>query len=120
MGYLTGKVTPSATFPAGDLRGMFPRFTPEALGANRPVVEPLEQVGRQKGATPGQVALAWLLAMKPWIVPIPGTTNPHHLNENLGAAAVKFTPDELREVRAAVSKIKVQGARAPESALSDQ
>ena len=120
MGYLTGKLTPSTTFPTGDLRAMFPRFTPEALRANRPVVELLERVGRRKEATPGQVALAWLLAKSPLVVPIPGTTNPHHLNENLGAAGVKFTADELREIRAAVSQIKVLGVRTPESALTDQ
>lgn len=118
MGYLTGKVTPSATFPAGDLRGMFPRFTPEALGANRPVVELLERVGRRKGATPGQVALAWLLALKPWIVPIPGTTKLNHLEENLGALKVELTAADVKEIEDGFAKIRVQGARTTEQLLA--
>lgn len=85
-----------------------------------PMLALVREWALRKGVTPVQFSMGWLLAQKPFIVPIPGTTNPHHLNENLGAAAVKFTPDELREIRAAVSKIKVQGARTPESAMSDQ
>jgi len=120
MGYLTGAVNPATTFGAGDLRAMFPRFTAEAMQANRPVVELLQQIGQRRNATPGQVSLAWLLAAKPFIVPIPGTTNPYHLHENLGAAAVQFTADELKEIRAAVSKIQIVGDRKPESTMTDQ
>jgi aryl-alcohol dehydrogenase-like predicted oxidoreductase len=95
-------------------------FTPEALAANMQLLRLVRGWALRKGVTPAQFSLAWLLAQKPFIVPIPGTTNPHHLNENLGAAGVKFTADELREIRAAVSQIKVQGVRTPESALTDQ
>jgi aryl-alcohol dehydrogenase-like predicted oxidoreductase len=118
MGYLTGKLTPSTTFPAGDLRGMFPRFTPEAMSANRPVVELLERVGRRKGATPGQVALAWLIAQKPWVVPIPGTTKPNHLEENLGARNFGLDAADVKEIEDGFKQIRVQGARTTEQLLA--
>jgi aryl-alcohol dehydrogenase-like predicted oxidoreductase len=118
MGYLTGKLTPSTAFPAGDLRAMFPRFTPEALSANQPVVELLERVGKRKGATPGQVALAWLLAQKPWVVPIPGTTKLNHLEENLGALDVKLDAAEVKEIEDGFKQIQVQGARTTEQLLA--
>lgn len=117
MGYLTGAITPSTTFRAGDLRAMFPRFTPEARRANRPVVEMLERVGRRKGATPGQVALAWLLARRPWIVPIPGTTKLDHLEEDLGALKVKLAAADVEEIEDGFAKIRVQGARTTEQLL---
>ncbi|MBD0349624.1 MAG: aldo/keto reductase, partial [Flavisolibacter sp.] len=109
MGYLTGKVGPNTTFAVGDLRNGFPRFTPEAMAANRPVVDLLSDVAKQKNATPGQVALAWLLAKKPFIVPIPGTTNPNHLKENLGAANVSLTANDMKSIEQAFSKIKIHG-----------
>jgi len=97
MGYLTGAVTPSATFdPASDLRVMFPRFTAEARSENRTVVEMLQAVGRRKEATPGQVALAWLFARESWIVPIPGTTRLDHLEENLGALKVQLNAKDVK------------------------
>jgi aryl-alcohol dehydrogenase-like predicted oxidoreductase len=118
MGYLTGKITPSTTFdPVADLRAGFPRFTPEARRANRPVVELLQRVGRRKDATPGQVALAWLLAKKPWIVPIPGTTKLNHLEENLGALKVQLSAEDVKEIDDGFASIQVQGARAPEALL---
>jgi aryl-alcohol dehydrogenase-like predicted oxidoreductase len=92
-----------------------PRFTPEALKANQPVVRLLDGIGRQKGATPAQIALAWLLAQKPWIVPIPGTTKLERLDENIGAAAIELTADDLRHIEAAVSHITVQGDRYPQA-----
>jgi aryl-alcohol dehydrogenase-like predicted oxidoreductase len=120
MGYLTGTITPSTQFdPNSDLRVSysFPRFTLEARQANRPVVDLLQRIADHKGATLGQVALAWLLAQKPWIVPIPGTTRLEHLEENLGALEVELTADDLREIEAGFSKIQVQGPRAPEALL---
>ena len=118
MGYLTGKITPATTFdPVADLRAGFPRFTPEARRANRPVVELLQRVGRRKDATPGQVALAWLLAKKPWIVPIPGTTKLNHLEENLGALKVQLSAEDVKEIDDGFASIQVQGARAPEALL---
>jgi aryl-alcohol dehydrogenase-like predicted oxidoreductase len=119
-GFLTGRFNENSRFEASDRRASVPSFTSEALKANMPVLALAREWARRKNATPAQIALAWLLAQKPWIVPIPGTTNPQHLAENLGAAAVKFTPDELRQIRAEVSKIQVQGVRPPESALKDQ
>ncbi len=118
MGYLTGNLTPTRKFGAGDLRGMFPRFTPEALTANRPIVELLQRVGQRKEATPAQVALAWLLARKPWIVPIPGTTKLNHLQENLGALKVQLTTADLKELEDGFAKIQVQGARTTEQLLA--
>lgn len=118
MGYLTGKVTRNTQFDAKhDLRASarFPRFTPDAIEANRPVVELLARVAARKDATPGQVALAWLLANKPWIVPIPGTTKLKHLEENLGAAAIELSAEDLRELEDDFGKLAVVGARAPEA-----
>jgi aryl-alcohol dehydrogenase-like predicted oxidoreductase len=114
-GFLTGKMDETATFGDNDNRSALPRFTPEALKANRPLVRLLEQIGREKGATPAQIALAWLLAQRPWIVPIPGTTKLHRLDENIGAAAIKLTEEDLGVIEEAVSKISVQGARYPGS-----
>lgn len=119
MGYLTGKISPSTNLDSvSDLRARFPRFTPEARRANRPLVDLLQRVAARKDATPGQVALAWLLAQKPWIVPIPGTTKLEHLEENLGALNVELTADDLSEIEDGFSKIGVQGARAPENLLA--
>jgi len=114
-GFLTGKMDETATFGDNDNRSALPRFTPEALKANQPLVRLLEQIGREKGATPAQIALAWLLAQRPWIVPIPGTTKLHRLDENIGAAAIKLTEEDLGVIEEAVSKISVQGARYPGS-----
>ena len=114
-GFLTGKIDENTKFDAGDLRGStFPRFTPEARKANQVFVDFIREMAQHKGATPAQIALAWLLAQRPWIVPIPGTTKLHRLEENIGAAAVELTPDDLREIDSALSKIPVQGARYPE------
>jgi aryl-alcohol dehydrogenase-like predicted oxidoreductase len=119
-GFLTGIFNENSRFSAPDRRASVPSFTPEALKANLLVLTLVREWARRKNATPAQIALSWLIAQKPWIVPIPGTTNPQHLAENLGAAAVKFTPDELKQMRADLSKIKLQGVRSPESALTDQ
>ena len=113
-GFLTGKMDENTTFDSTDFRNTIPRFTPEAMKANRALVDLLGKVAERKQATPAQIALAWLLAQKPWIVPIPGTTKLHRLEENLGAAAVELTADDLREIETAASKITVQGARYPE------
>ncbi|HEY3799768.1 MAG TPA: aldo/keto reductase [Caulobacteraceae bacterium] len=112
-GYLTGKIDETTTFGGNDNRATLPRFTAEALKANRPVVDLLEDIGRRKGATPAQIALAWLLAKKPWIVPIPGTTKFSRLEENIGAAAVELTPVDLRQIEEATAKITVLGDRYP-------
>ena len=106
--------TRTPKFDSSDFRSTLPRFTPEALKANQALVDLLGSIAERKKATPAQIALAWLLAQKPWIVPIPGTTKLHRLDENLGAAAVELTPDDLREIESAASKITVQGARYPE------
>jgi aryl-alcohol dehydrogenase-like predicted oxidoreductase len=113
-GFLTGKINESTAFDGSDFRNIVPRFAPEARRANQAVVDLLAQVAKRKKATPAQIALAWLLAQKPWIVPIPGTRKLERLDENLGAAAVELTPDELSEIDRAASRIKVQGARYPE------
>jgi len=113
-GFLTGKIEESATFDSSDFRSTLPRFTPEALKANQAVVDLLAAMGQKKKATPAQIALAWLLAQKPWIVPIPGTTKLERLAENLGALQVELTPNDLHEINDAASKIPVQGARYPE------
>jgi aryl-alcohol dehydrogenase-like predicted oxidoreductase len=113
-GFLTGKIDESTTFDGGDFRNVIPRFTPEARKANQAMVDLLAAIGERKQATPAQIALAWLLAQKPWIVPIPGTTKAARLDENLGAVAVELTPDDLREIDSAASQITVQGARYPE------
>jgi len=114
-GFLTGKMNENTRFEGSDIRNIIPRFTPEALEANQALVDLLGKVAEQKKATPAQIALAWLLAQKPWIVPIPGTTKLHRLEENIGAANVELTPDDLREIEGAASKITVQGARYPEA-----
>jgi aryl-alcohol dehydrogenase-like predicted oxidoreductase len=113
-GFLTGAISESTTFDSTDFRNIVPRFTPEARRANQALVDRLGRIAERKKATPAQIALAWLLAQKPWIVPIPGTTKLHRLDENLGAAGVELTPDDLRDIDSAVSKIAVQGARYPE------
>jgi aryl-alcohol dehydrogenase-like predicted oxidoreductase len=113
-GFLTGKMDESTQFDSNDFRMSLPRFTPEAMKANQALVDLLGQVAQRKGATPAQVALAWLLAQKPWIVPIPGTTKLHRLDENLGAAALQLTPEDLAGIDTAAAKITVQGARYPE------
>jgi aryl-alcohol dehydrogenase-like predicted oxidoreductase len=113
-GFLTGKIDENATFDSSDFRSTLPRFTPEARKANQALVDLLGNIAERKNATPAQIALAWLLAQKPWMVPIPGTTKLHRLDENLGAAAVELTADDLREIETAASKITVQGARYPE------
>jgi len=113
-GFLTGKIDENTKFDATDFRVNLPRFTPEARKANQTLVELLGSVGAKKKATPAQIALAWLLAQKPWIVPIPGTTKLHRLEENIGAASVELTAADLREIESAASKIPVQGERYPE------
>jgi aryl-alcohol dehydrogenase-like predicted oxidoreductase len=113
-GFLTGKMDENTQFDSSDFRNSLPRFTPEARKANQVLVDLLGQVAQQKGATPAQVALAWLLAQKPWIVPIPGTTKLGRLDENLGAAALELRADDLAGIDRAASNIKVQGARYPE------
>ena len=113
-GYLTGKIDGNTTFDSTDFRSTLPRFTPEALKANQVLIELLGSIANRKKATPAQIALAWLLAQKPWIVPIPGTTKLHRLDENIGAVSVELTPEDLRSIDAAASKITVQGARYPE------
>jgi aryl-alcohol dehydrogenase-like predicted oxidoreductase len=113
-GFLTGAINETTTFDSTDFRNIVPRFTPEARKANQTLVELLVRIARLKKATSAQIALAWLLAQKPWIVPIPGTTKLHRLEENIGAADVKLTFDDLRDIAKAVSKVTVQGARYPE------
>jgi len=113
-GFLTGKIDENTTFDSADFRNVVPRFTPEARKANLAMVDLLRTIGERKKATPAQIALAWLLAQKPWIVPIPGTTKPGRLEENVGAAAVELTADDLREIESAATKITVQGDRYPE------
>jgi aryl-alcohol dehydrogenase-like predicted oxidoreductase len=113
-GFLTGKMNENTTFDSSDFRKTLPRFTPEARKANQALVDLLGKIGKRKKATPAQIALAWLLAQKPWIVPIPGTTKLHRLEENIGAAAIELTSEDLREIESAASKIAVQGARYPE------
>jgi len=116
-GFLTGKIDTNTTFNPTDFRNISPRFTPEARAANQAVVDLLRKIADQKGGTPAQVALAWLLAQKPWIVPIPGTTKIHRLEENLGAVNIQVTADDLQEINSAAAKIEVQGARLPEVVL---
>jgi len=113
-GFLTGKIDENTTFDSSDFRNKVPRFTPDARKANQTLVELLRSIGERKRATPAQIALAWLLAQRPWIVPIPGTTKLHRLEENVGAASVDLTADDLREIDSAASEIEVQGARYPE------
>ena len=117
QGFLTGKIDASTKFVSTDFRSAFPRFTGDARKANQAVVDLLNQIAEKKAATPAQIALAWLLAKKPWIVPIPGTTKIHRLEENIGSASVDLTSDDLDEINAAASKIPIQGERLPESIL---
>jgi aryl-alcohol dehydrogenase-like predicted oxidoreductase len=112
-GYLAGSINETTQFTGNDNRGSLPRFAPEARRANRPIVTLLEDMGRRKGATSAQIALAWLLAQRPWIVPIPGTTKLPRLEENIGAAAVDLTPDDLRHIEDAAARITIQGDRYP-------
>ena len=113
-GFLTGKIDENAKFDSSDFRSTLPRFTPEALKANQALIDLLARIGERKKATPAQIALAWLLAQKPWMVPIPGTTKLHRLEENIGAVSVELTPGDLRDIENAASQITVQGARYPE------
>ena len=113
-GFLTGAINETTTFDSTDFRNIVPRFTPEARKANQTLVDLLVQIARRKKATSAQIALAWLLMQRPWIVPIPGTTKLHRLEENIGAAHVKLTSDDLRDIASAISKVTVQGARYPE------
>jgi len=114
-GFLTGTIDASTTFAANDFRNIVPRFTPAARAANQALVDLLGAIAERKKAAPAQIALAWLLAQKPWIVPIPGTTKLHRLEENIGAAAVELTADDLSEIDRALSKIEIEGARYPEA-----
>jgi len=116
-GFLTGKINETTKFDSTDFRNVVPRFTPEARKENQVLVDFLSAFAEKKKATPAQIALAWLLAQKPWIVPIPGTTKLHRLEENIGSVAVELTPDDLREIDSATAKIKLEGARLPEAAL---
>jgi aryl-alcohol dehydrogenase-like predicted oxidoreductase len=113
-GFLTGAIKESTTFASSDFRSTLPRFTPEALKANQALIDLLGSIAQRKNATPSQIALAWLLAQKPWMVPIPGTTKPNRLEENIGALAIELSPADLRGIDSAASKIKVAGARYPE------
>jgi aryl-alcohol dehydrogenase-like predicted oxidoreductase len=113
-GFLTGQINENTTFDSSDFRNIVPRFTPEARKTNRALIDLLGKIAERKKATPAQIALAWLLAQKPWIVPIPGTTKLHRLDENIGAAAVELTADDLQEIESAFSKITIQGERYPE------
>ncbi len=114
-GYLTGKIDENTTFDSSDIRSRSPRYTPEARKANQVVVDLLAQMGEQKGATPAQIALAWLLAQKPWIVPIPGSRKLERLEENLAAVSVDLTAEDLRVIEEALSKMIIQGDRYPSS-----
>jgi aryl-alcohol dehydrogenase-like predicted oxidoreductase len=113
-GFLTGKIDANARFDSSDFRSTLPRFTPEALATNQALIDLLAEIAARKQATPAQIALAWVMAQKPWIVPIPGTTKLHRLDENIGALAVELTVEDLREIDDAASKIAVQGERYPE------
>jgi aryl-alcohol dehydrogenase-like predicted oxidoreductase len=113
-GFLTGKIDENTKFDSSDFRNIVPRFTPKARRANQTLVDLLGTIAKGKNATPAQIALAWLLAQKPWIVPIPGTTKLHRLDENLGAAALELTSGDIQEIVSAASKITVEGARYPE------
>lgn len=112
-GFLTGTIDENTAFDRDDFRNIVPRFSPEARKANQELVDRLGSIAAAKQATPAQIALAWLLAQKPWIVPIPGTTKVHRLKENIGAAAIELTADDLREIEDALAHIKVQGDRYP-------
>jgi aryl-alcohol dehydrogenase-like predicted oxidoreductase len=112
-GFLTGAISENTKFDSSDFRNIVPRFTPEARKANQALVDLLGEIAARKNATPAQIALAWLLAQKPWIVPIPGTTKLHRLEENIGAAELQLSADDLRDINNTVSNITVQGARYP-------
>ena len=114
-GFLTGKMDETTTFESNDFRALLPRFTPEARKANHTLIDLLRTIGERKDATPAQIALAWLLAQQPWIVPIPGTTKRHRLEENIGAVDVELTPEDLMEIDRVASEIRVEGDRYPES-----
>ena len=113
-GFLAGKIDENTAFDSTDFRSTLPRFTPEALKANQALINLLGGIAKRKKATPAQIALAWLLAQKPWIVPIPGTTKLHRLDENIGAVSVELSPEDLRDIESAASTITVHGARYPE------
>jgi len=113
-GFLTGKIDENAKFDSSDFRSTLPRFTPEALKANQALIDLLGSIAKRKNATPAQIALAWLLAQKPWMVPIPGTTKLNRLEENIGAVSIRLMPEDLRDIDTAASNIKVEGARYPE------
>lgn len=114
-GLLTGKIDESTTLDSSDFRSTLPRFTPEARKANKALVDLIGAIAKRKKATPAQITLAWVLAQKPWIVPIPRTTKRSRLDENIGALAVELTPDDLRDIESAASRITIQGARYPEA-----
>ena len=116
-GFLTGRIDANTKFDSTDFRSMVPRFTPEAMKANLALVELIKRVAEAKRATPAQIALGWLLAQKPWIVPIPGTTKLNRLTENLGAVSVELTASEIAEIEAAAAKIPLEGDRLPKAAL---
>ncbi len=116
-GFLTGKIDESTTLDSTDFRSTLPRFTPEARKANKALVDLIGSIAERKKATPAQIALAWVLAQKPWIVPIPGTTKLNRLDENIGALTVELTPADLREIESAASKISVQGDRYPDKLM---
>ena len=113
-GFLTGKMDENTKFDSGDFRNLLPRFTPEARKANQRFVETVGKIAARKKATPAQIALAWLLAQRPWIVPIPGTTKLSRLDENIAAVSLKLSPDDLREIESESSKVEVHGERYPE------
>jgi len=115
-GFLTGKIDENTTLESNDFRNMIPRFAPEARKSNMALVDLLGSIAQKKNATPAQIALAWLLAQKPWIVPIPGTTKLHRLEENIGATSLELTAEDLKEIEAAAAQVKIEGARYPESA----
>jgi len=114
-GFLTGKMDANATFDDDDFRSKLPRFTPQALKANQELVERLASIAAEKNSTPAQIALAWLLAQKPWIVPIPGTTRLSRLDENLGAVTIELTAEDLSEIGSVAEQVKIAGARYPEA-----
>jgi aryl-alcohol dehydrogenase-like predicted oxidoreductase len=116
-GFLTGKIDENTTFDPTDFRNIVPRFSPEARRANMALVDVIKSVAERKDATPAQIALAWLLAQKPWIVPIPGTTKLHRLDENLGADSLELSAEDLTQIDNELSKVKVEGERLPEAAL---
>ena len=113
-GFLTGKIDENTTFASVDIRSRLPRYTPEAIKANKAFVDLIAEIGARTGATPAQIAIAWLLAQKPWIVPIPGSRKLERLDENIGALSVELTPDDLQEIQSAIAKVPIQGDRYPE------